>query len=141
MIVRYVRERGYKGEGKDPSVTIGRDYIALGVTFRSDNYLDEVSLRRDSDGTPVLFELKYFDIIDGRIPYDWMLMPISVGHSLEPKEFFGDFWDLYHDGDEEADKLFEFVVKKTEGFHEIDEIDGVSVPSKIKGSMGSDSID
>ena len=29
MIVKYVRERGYKGKGKDPNLSLGKVYLVV----------------------------------------------------------------------------------------------------------------
>lgn len=120
MIVRYARARGYQGDGKDPHLTLGKEYLALGVTFRSDTYPVQVSIQRDSDGTPVLCDLKFFDVVDPGLPDGWGIFSSSPGYySVEPSEFRGDFWDRFHDGEPDAEKLFTQVVDKVKAFHRI----------------------
>ncbi|CAB3792048.1 hypothetical protein LMG28138_03254 [Pararobbsia alpina] len=39
---RYVRERGYKGGGRDPLLTIGKTYVVLGTLSRPAPYTAQV---------------------------------------------------------------------------------------------------
>ena len=120
MIVCYARERGYGGEGPDPSFTLGKEYIALDVLFLPDARPTLVTVQRDSDATAVMLELKFLDIVDPEIPADWCLVDLGNGrYSMRPKEFCGDFWDRFHDGEPEAERLFERVVDKLKAFHKI----------------------
>ena len=113
MIVKYVRERGYQGEGKDPNFELGKSYLVHGVSLLSEGRSTMIGIQRDSDRTPVLIELKYFDVVDSTIPSDWCFFDFKNGcYALEHKEFCGDFWDRFHDGDEHAEKMFEQVLNK-----------------------------
>lgn len=118
MIVRYARERGYKGKGKDQSLTLGADYFVLDVELRPNGLANSFSVQRESDGTPVVFDCSIFNIIDPRLPEGWGFYDLSENyHRLCPNEFSGDFWDRFHDGDTEAEAIFETVAKKIEAFH------------------------
>ncbi|MGO4330130.1 hypothetical protein [Cupriavidus sp. M-11] len=120
MIVCYARERGYQGDDVDPSFTLEKEYLALGVLFFPDGRPALVTLQRDSDAIPVVIELRYLDVIDPVIPADWCLFELGDGrYGVRPKEFGGDFWDRYHDGEPHAGKLFEQVVDKLKAFHNI----------------------
>jgi hypothetical protein len=104
----------------DPSrsFTLGKTYLVFGILFQSESHQTMVSVRRDSDETPVLLELSYCSIVDSSVPADWYFSELSNGfYTLQPKEFEGDFWDRFHDADPEAEKIFEQVVKKLEAFH------------------------
>jgi len=117
MILRYERERGYTGEGKDPSLTLGKQYFALGITFRVDNE-NLVSIQRESDGTPCLFRLCHFSIVDASIPKEWIIKSNNNGdYTIEPIEFNGNFWDLYHDADQKAEEVFLQVIEKIKQSH------------------------
>lgn len=130
MMIRYARERGYKGEGRDPHVTLGRAYVVLGVVFRPAPYATQVCICTDadtkspphgqpySDGGPALFDMNFFDIVDPRIPAGWSMMDHGRGYyRLNPDEFGSDFWDRYHDADPDAEATFESVVGKLYAFH------------------------
>ncbi|WP_156125968.1 hypothetical protein [Paraburkholderia kururiensis] len=115
MIVRYSKVRAYQGQESDLSFTLGKKYLVLGARFQSEGRPAMVVIRRDSDGTPVLAEFHCFSIVDPVIPADWCLVDFGNGsYGLEPKEFAGEFWDHFHDGDPDAEKTFEQVVKKLE---------------------------
>jgi hypothetical protein len=135
MIVSYVRERGYKGEGSDPLLTIGKLYVVLGVMFRPAPYSMQVCVRTNSDtgdhtdgrpysnGGPGLFDMSSFDIVDSRIPSEWLMVDHGGGYyGLCPSEFGGDFWDRFHDSDSRAESEFESVLKKLDAYH------GTSIP-------------
>jgi hypothetical protein len=118
MKILFAATRAHKGQGLDPSFTLGNTYLVLGVHFEGKNCSAMVSIQRDDDGTPVLAELCYFSILDSAIPPDWHFFDFGDGfYALQPKEFGGDFWDRFHDADLEAEKTFEQAVKKLEAFH------------------------
>ena len=50
MIVKYVKERGYKGTGADPLVTLNKAYIVFRVEFRTDGHLTSIVIPIDRDG-------------------------------------------------------------------------------------------
>ncbi|WP_157221591.1 hypothetical protein [Herbaspirillum sp. YR522] len=118
MKVRYARLRDYKGQGDDPSFTIGKIYIALGVRFPPEGRSVMITVQRDSDSTPVLVELQYFDVIDPAVPNYWNFLDFDSGsYSIAPREFGGDFWDRFHDADPDAERTFRQVIKRIEVFH------------------------
>lgn len=117
MIVKYMRDWGYQGEGKDPDLTFKKEYLVIGVNYNVQGNL-EVSVEIDSDGTPCLFPLTSFDLVDPSLPEEYSFYFYEYGFaSLQPIEFKGDFWDRYHDGDPEAEKLFEQVMTRLKKFH------------------------
>ena len=118
MIIKYVEERRCDVNEPDLSLTLGTNYICLGISFRSDRNPTMFTVCRDSDGEPVQFEAKLFTLVDESIPNDWVIEAQNkeyYGHGsfcLSPKEFAGDFWSNYHDGDEKAEQIFLDVVKR-----------------------------
>ena len=118
MKIKYIRARAYEGQGVDLNFTLGKTYLVLGVRFQSKERPTMVTVQRNSDKTPVLIELQCFDVIDTAIPSDWCFFDFGDGfYSVEPKEFGGDFWDRFHDGDPEAEKTFMRVIAKIESSH------------------------
>ncbi len=130
MIVRYARERGYKGLGQDPLLTIGCDYIVLGILFRPDSYANQVCIQTNktdgdhsdgkpyTDGGPGLFDIGFFDVIDSRLPPGWSLVDAGRGYyRLDPNEFGGDFWDHFHDADPDSEKTFNRIIERLKEFH------------------------
>ncbi|KAA8734857.1 hypothetical protein F4V57_03610 [Acinetobacter qingfengensis] len=101
--------------------TFSKKYLCFGIQFNEYLQTTEVSVRRDSDGTPSLVEIEKFEIIDSKIPPDWQVSFYQHGDNvrtfIEPREFDGDFWELYHDGDPKADALFEEVYARLCQFH------------------------
>lgn len=118
MIVRYVRERGYQGSGQDPSLTLGKEYMVFGVNSSLYRCQTELSVLSDKDDYPVIWDAKFFDIVDPRIPDGWGYHLFTEDYyRLCPSEFAGDFWDRFHDGDEAAEKVFAEVRAKLMRFH------------------------
>ena len=77
-----------------------------------------VTVRRDSDGTPVLVEIRCFSFIETAIPTGWRFFDFGNGsYALEPEEFAGDFWDRFHDADPNAESTFGRVMQKLDAFH------------------------
>lgn len=119
MIVKYVRERGYEGRGVDPYLTLGRNYTVVDLTFKPHDSTYYVTLGdEDDEESGGVWDLKFFDIVDGRLPDGWVVTQFNHGIiGISPQEFLGDFWELYHDGDEEAEQVFADVLAKIKAFH------------------------
>ena len=120
MMARYIKERGYKGEGKDPNMTMLKIYIVHGITFRPDskNYPQMLWVRSGTDNYPSGYDIQFFEFVDERIPPDWIFRDQENGYyCLEPQEFAGDFWDKFHDGDPASEAIFETVMEKLNQFH------------------------
>lgn len=118
MIVRYARKRDYSGEGHDPSFTLGNSYLVIGVDFIPLAQACMISVPRDSDGTPVLIDMQYFEVENAEIPPHWSFHTSKGGgYSICPDDFIGDFWDRFHDGDLAAEKLYADVLKGLIEFH------------------------
>ena len=60
MIVKYVKERGYKGNGADPLVTLNKEYIVFRVEFRTDGHLTSIAIPIDRDGSLGKFDMNCF---------------------------------------------------------------------------------
>lgn len=82
-------------------------------SIRPDEKQPLITIRRNDDGTPCVFSLALFDVIDSQIPQNWEWYELNSGfkgyYRLQPIEFHGNFWHDYHDGHEKADELFEKV--------------------------------
>lgn len=117
MIARYARERGYCGEGKDPWLTLGKEYAVLGILIKLKKF--SIQVPSDDDDRPVFFDLQFFDIIDSRIPNGWNFFQRDVNtYNLCPTEFGNPtFWDLFHNSDLETVQIFQAVVNKIKTFH------------------------
>lgn len=115
MIIKYLKD-------KDPrnnihSLIDKKEYVVLGVHFQN-NLPCMVVLLNDKDNYPCLFDLQYFDVLDSRIPDGWILnYPSEEFIFFSPKEFVGNFWENFHDSDEESENTFKNVVNKIYSFH------------------------
>lgn len=109
MIVKYTK-LNQKDKG---SLVVGKMYIVIAISIRPDEKYPSVTVRREDDGTPCVFNLELFDVVDPKVSQNWGWYELNSGvkgyYRLQPIEFHGDFWDNYHDGNEKADKLFEEI--------------------------------
>ncbi|MEI5719358.1 hypothetical protein WBV54_17055 [Acinetobacter baumannii] len=101
--------------------TMGKRYICFRMQFNEYRNETKVSVRRDSDGTPVIVEISKFEIINPSIPEGWEIsfyrQEDTITTTIEPKEFSGEFWDDYHEGNPKMEKLFEDTYLKICKFH------------------------
>lgn len=127
MILKYMRKRNEKlSDDEDPFYTLEKEYLVLGVSFNSSGkeWMDHEVITLGDDipagagGAP----LKCFDIVDPRIPSNWIIEYGDFYNSyyLYPQEFQGDFWERYHDSDPEAERLFKEVYRDIQHFHGIE---------------------
>ena len=122
MIVKYSHERGYKGAEKDPIISLGEQYLVFGIFFRPNSleYPPLVIIQTDPKQNLAMFELSLFDMIVEIIPIDWVFHDLGDGYfRLSPKEFLGDFFDQFNDGEEGAEKAFQEVHAKLKQFHSL----------------------
>ena len=104
----------FSDERKDPHLTLGKIYDVISLDLpRHPDETGKLVVRCGKDNYPGLWNLSNFEIVDYNIPSDWVL---DMSHldwiSLYPREFGGDFWDKFHDGDEAAEALFEQVYQR-----------------------------
>lgn len=119
MIVRYTRDRGYEGTGKDPYLTFGKDYVVFFIDFTAPSPMVAVLC---PDGDAAMFDLRYFDILDSRIPPEWCFGRFGEGlHALMPEEYFFKSLNLYSDRNEVEDLIFQKLRRKLERFHGIEQ--------------------
>jgi hypothetical protein len=126
MLVRCLnnhKENGYKHP-----LEVGKVYPIIEVTFAGSEKHRTFCIQADDDGTPCLFPFSLFEVVDEKVPDDWCLEPLNSSYfgegsfMLGPKEFadYEGFWDKYHDGEPEAEKIFADVLKKIRAFHGLD---------------------
>jgi hypothetical protein len=96
------------------------DVFGIDFLYKESEEKIQVSVFSDQHDSPVLIELKYFEIINDNIPPDWVFRKSNFTNAffLEPKEFIGDFWDNYHDDNPDSIKIFQEVEKKIKLFHD-----------------------
>ncbi|PIE46915.1 MAG: hypothetical protein CSA42_05775 [Gammaproteobacteria bacterium] len=97
MIVKHTKLR----KPDDKALTLGKNYIVLIVDTEPNEQYPTICVRCDDDGTPAVFSLEFFDVVDPSIPTNWGWYELDSGikgcYRLQPDEFSGDFWDDYHD--------------------------------------------
>ena len=83
----------------------------------------------DDEETPGLYSMELFEVVDGRIPSDWLMEYSDKGYfSMGPKTWLDEarwrekysFWEAYFDDDPEALKVFaiERTRMELQGFEE-----------------------
>jgi hypothetical protein len=91
-----------------PWLTIRRDYIVLSVDVDQNK---EVLFRLISDNSPspVLFNSRQFEVVDGRLPSNWVAWNDETGaFGLRPKEWLRPgFWEDYFNNNLDAVHDFE----------------------------------
>ena len=76
-----------------------------------------VTVQGDENGSAISPLIENFEIIDHRIPPNWIINQ-GINTTIEPREFdTDDFWELYHNKDPEAEALYEKVVRELYHFH------------------------
>lgn len=79
-----------------------------------------VIIQTDPKQNLAMFELSLFDMIVEIIPIDWVFHDLGDGYfRLSPKEFLGDFFDQFNDGEKGAEKAFQEVHAKLKQFHSL----------------------
>ena len=89
----------------------GDIYFGFGLLINLHLNKIYVLIRRPSDLTPVLEDLSQFNVINSSDILDWEKRIESNGLyiTIQPTELYGVDWDLYHDGNEKANKTFEEI--------------------------------
>jgi hypothetical protein len=110
MKAECVRLLGNDGEPQDQScwLTIGKRYEVLEILFfRDRGWL--LRLIGDVPNGVALFQLEMFEIVDPRIPPNWIATWGDKGtFCLSPRPWTDTgFWERYYDRDPKAIKIFE----------------------------------
>lgn len=95
---------------------IGEEVVTvLGLSFSMERGV-MYTLWSKKHQTPVKHEAGEFDLVDGEVSPHWAIELHDLGRVyIGPPEWQGDFWDLYHDGDPDADRLFHEVMNNLVG--------------------------
>jgi hypothetical protein len=114
MIVKYKT-----GKIANTDFGMNENYLVFGVEFSSKNCSQKLILCRDSDKTPILVNFSDFVLVDSRLPNNWCLLYFNEGdYVITPQEFQGDFWDDFHDGNKNTERIFTDVKEQLELFHQ-----------------------
>lgn len=90
------------------SLTIGRSYIVLAISIRSNHSVAFRCIRNDGR-TPVLFNADQFKIVSKKIPSNWVVITEDYGGlTFSPEKWLrSGFWEDFFDGDPIAIEEFE----------------------------------
>ena len=97
------------------TLTIGKDYLVLGITYIIDPYYWTCSAFeiKDDIGSCSSAPMCLFEIIDPRPSVFWRAGGNFPNFTLWPIEFYQDYFhDLLSDGDPEVQKVFNSVVDR-----------------------------
>ena len=94
----------------DAWVTIGKEYIVLGVYGRGISF--KYRLIGDDTHTPALHDAALFELTSSQIPGDWVFRAYpNMEWEITPEAWaIEGFWPAYFDGDSTANDLFKKVV-------------------------------
>lgn len=121
MIVKNVHPR-LGSNDKDPFITLDHNYIVISISFLKDQNVVQYGIDTDNSEGPGLFDANLFEITDYRLPPDFTAHRFEFErYRIQPIEFDGDFWDLYHDADEQAEAVYLQVVDRIKRFHGLHE--------------------
>jgi hypothetical protein len=95
---------------KDPWVTVGKEYLVLGVYGREASF--KYRLIGDDKITPALQDAELFELTSPQIPRDWIfrVYPESQWEMTPAAWATPGFWTAYFDGDADAKSIFSQVV-------------------------------
>lgn len=94
---------------KSPWLTVGRQYVALGVTVTSRRGI-QFRVMSDDGHTPGLEDSRQFDVLSTAIPPDWAAIVNQNEFYLGPREFQKPgFWEAFFDRKPEAVQTFSEV--------------------------------
>jgi hypothetical protein len=118
MIVKHIKHReGWTGR----VLIMGKEYSVIEVIEQP--YEVEVRLK-DEQGTPGIFPLALFEVIDNSIPPDWKIEFFGKNDfRLSPTAFKtkNELWEDYFEGDSEtkakAIQIVEEEIEKIDSFH------------------------
>jgi hypothetical protein len=119
MIVKNIHPR-LAPHDKDSFLTLGNSYVVFSIKFLKDQNIVQYGIDTDNCEGPGLFDAHLFKIVDHRFPPGFTLHQFEFErYRIQPAEFDGDFWDLYHDADEKAEAIYAQVVERIKKFHGI----------------------
>lgn len=107
-----VRAKDLPKPPRGQSVTIGREYIVLGISCGHYRIVDD-------DGDPVMFEAELFDVVDDTIPVSWIEEAAGTEEwrAYPPELMRPGFFEDYHDRKPEAVEQFHQFVQRLEAEH------------------------
>jgi hypothetical protein len=118
MIVKYLGKYDNFEQQENIHLKIGSEYFIVNLDISFYKQRTVIGICSDADGVPRLWDLQLFEVVDARIPNDWVFLHSENNYFfLQPQEFQEDFWDNFHDGDEQAEKIFAQVMEKIRQFH------------------------
>ena len=120
MIVKHNKTReGWTGR----TLTLEKEYAVIGII--EEPYEGSVTIRNDQ-GTPAIYSLALFEVINNTIPPDWKIeFRGKNDFTLSPAAFKAvkkEFWSDYFESDPEtkakAAQIVDEEIKKINSFHE-----------------------
>ena len=123
MILRYSREMENEKSEKGPYLTLGMDYICLGIIFYGNTSISpQAIVPSNHNEKPYSFDLSCFDFVDSRIPEGWSFSGDERGFcELFPNEISPDFLDSVEAGHEVYNIILSAVIRKIKRFHDIED--------------------
>jgi hypothetical protein len=102
------RDAFRRSVSSSPWYTVGETYIVLALSVTKTNGV-QVRMIGDDAETPTLFRFSDFQIVEGKLPPNWIVIAMAdEGFELTPEPWSRKgFWDRFFNGDVEAKTVFE----------------------------------
>lgn len=124
MLVKIKNLKDFHDHNLKKFLTVGKIYPVIGmrVSNFNQNYQEEASIIPDNCFNPTPFDLNLFDIVDDKVPNNWVLSKYMDELYLSPKEFKGAIWWKLHEEDlNEAEILARnIIINKIYTFHSLE---------------------
>jgi len=73
----------------------------------------EYRIATEIQGTPALFDARLFDIVDARLPSNWIATAHGEHLEFQPAAWTtAGFWERFFDGDEDARRIYHEEIEK-----------------------------
>lgn len=92
-------------ETTSPWLTVGKEYYVLSIYIRLTKEIVFQLIGDDVSNAPVVFDWKQFDIIDDKLPNNWVVSVDQEFNEIKftPRKWLRDrFWDDYFNGEQSA---------------------------------------
>lgn len=123
MIIKCIKEKIYKNGKKDEFLILGKEYIAYSIGYNNNKEIvyDIIFCQHimpyKAEYIISHFKTEYFEVVDDRIPNDYIIRIKDNEFFINPKEFEDGSLENFYDGDPEAVKAIENLTKRIKEFH------------------------
>lgn len=118
MIVKCIHKIKKKDENLD-SIIVDKEYLVIDITYRNLRLFYNIL---EDDNSCSLHDLDRFEIVDARIPPDYVVEFFKVTedyyiYGWSPTEFKGNFWNEDYDEVPKYAKIYKDTIRRLKEFH------------------------